>query len=56
MLGEKANETGTDGIMSIHIGLIYGSTREGRFCDKVAEWAISEIAKHGEFAGTQALR
>lgn len=30
--------------MSIRIAVIYGSTREGRFCDKVAEWAIRELA------------
>ena len=28
---------------TIKIALIYGSTREGRFCDTVAEWAIREI-------------
>jgi NAD(P)H-dependent FMN reductase len=36
--------------MSIQIALIYGSTREGRFCDVLADWAISEINKQGEFA------
>ena len=36
--------------MSIKIALIYGSTREGRFCDKVAEWALREIAGQGEFS------
>ena len=30
----------------LKIGLIYGSTREGRFCDKVAEWAGRQIARH----------
>jgi len=34
----------------IRIGLIYGSARKGRFCDKVAEWAGEQINSHGEFA------
>jgi NAD(P)H-dependent FMN reductase len=28
---------------NLRIGLIYGSTRPGRFCDRVAQWAKSEI-------------
>jgi NAD(P)H-dependent FMN reductase len=36
--------------MSIKVALIYGSTREGRFCDTVAEWALREIAKRSEFS------
>ena len=34
----------------IKIGLIYGSTREGRFCDKVAAWAAEQIAVNGQFS------
>ena len=34
----------------IRIGLIFGSIREGRFCDTVANWAAGEIAGHGGFA------
>lgn len=34
----------------IHVALIYGSTREGRFCDKVAAWAEAQIASRGEFS------
>jgi NAD(P)H-dependent FMN reductase len=34
----------------IDAALIYGSTREGRFCDTVAAWAAAEIARHGRFA------
>jgi NAD(P)H-dependent FMN reductase len=34
----------------IKVVLIYGSTRKGRFCDKVAGWAATEIAKHNGFA------
>jgi len=34
---------------TIHIALIYGSTRPGRFCDKVAGWAATQIAKNGAF-------
>lgn len=33
----------------IRIALIYGSTREGRFCDIVGQWAAAEIASDGEF-------
>jgi NAD(P)H-dependent FMN reductase len=33
----------------IRIALIYGSTRKGRFCDTVANWAASEILKTGAF-------
>jgi NAD(P)H-dependent FMN reductase len=28
------------------LALIYGSTREGRFCDVVAAWAAAEIGRH----------
>lgn len=31
----------------IKIGLIYGSTREGRFCDRVAQWAGQMAAGAG---------
>ncbi|WP_222842026.1 NADPH-dependent FMN reductase [Cystobacter ferrugineus] len=31
------------------VALIYGSTREGRFCDTVARWAAAEIARQGTF-------
>jgi NAD(P)H-dependent FMN reductase len=34
----------------ISLGLIYGSARNGRFCDTVANWAAAEIANHGGFA------
>lgn len=33
----------------IKIALIYGSTREGRFCDTVVDWAAREIDNHGGF-------
>jgi len=33
----------------IHVALIYGSTREGRFCDVVAGWAAAEIGGHTGF-------
>jgi NAD(P)H-dependent FMN reductase len=29
------------------IAVIYGSTRPGRFCDKVAQWATRQVAKAG---------
>lgn len=34
----------------VKIALIYGSTREGRFCDTIVSWACEEIAKRTEFA------
>jgi NAD(P)H-dependent FMN reductase len=34
----------------IELTLIYGSTREGRFCDVVARWAAAEIADHADFS------
>lgn len=34
----------------INVALIYGSTREGRFCDKVARWAGARIASRAEFS------
>src|ERR1041385_7270920 len=33
----------------IKIGLVYGSTRPGRFCDTVARWAAAQIARSGRF-------
>lgn len=33
----------------IHLTLIYGSTRPGRLCDRVADWTAAEIARHGGF-------
>jgi NAD(P)H-dependent FMN reductase len=35
---------------TIKVGLIYGSTREGRFCDKVAAWAADQIVSSGKFS------
>ena len=32
------------------LALIYGSTRKGRFCDKVAKWAEKQIAAKGDFS------
>jgi NAD(P)H-dependent FMN reductase len=34
----------------IKLALIYGSTRHGRFCDKVAAWATEQIARHADFS------
>jgi NAD(P)H-dependent FMN reductase len=33
----------------ISIALIYGSARQGRFCDKVAEWAAEQIRAAGNY-------
>ncbi|HEY1985346.1 MAG TPA: NAD(P)H-dependent oxidoreductase [Terracidiphilus sp.] len=33
----------------IRIGLIYGSTRKGRFCDKVVAWAAEQIEAAGKY-------
>jgi NAD(P)H-dependent FMN reductase len=44
-------QTGEERVESrINIALIYGSTRAGRFCDKVAVWAAKQISANGEFA------
>ncbi len=34
----------------IKLALVYGSTRQGRFCDVVVAWAAGEIARHPGFA------
>ena len=34
----------------IKVGLVYGSTRAGRFCDTVARWAAGQIAAREGFA------
>ena len=34
----------------IHLALIMGSDREGRFCDTVARWAVKQIARRSEFS------
>jgi NAD(P)H-dependent FMN reductase len=34
----------------IDLALVYGSTREGRFCDTVAAWAAERIESSGPFA------
>jgi NAD(P)H-dependent FMN reductase len=36
--------------LPIKLGLVYGSTRPGRFCDTVAQWATTRIAAHAGFA------
>ena len=33
----------------IKVGLIYGSARKGRFCDKVAGWAAEQIRAAGRY-------
>jgi NAD(P)H-dependent FMN reductase len=34
----------------VRVGLIYGSTRAGRFCDTVARWAASQIVTSEKFS------
>lgn len=34
----------------LNLALIYGSNRDGRFCDKLAAWAQTEIARSEDFA------
>lgn len=36
-------------MQKIKLALVYGSAREGRFCDTVAEWAIRQIAGDSRF-------
>lgn len=33
----------------LKVGLVYGSTRPGRFCDTIARWASARIAAHAGF-------
>ena len=33
----------------LRLAMIYGSTREGRFCDTVADWTAAQIARCDEF-------
>lgn len=35
---------------SIRLALIYGSTRQGRFCDVVAAWAAEQVRAAGKFS------
>ncbi|WP_280153338.1 NAD(P)H-dependent oxidoreductase [Piscinibacter sp. XHJ-5] len=34
----------------IRLALVLGSTRDGRFCDTVARWAVGQIERRPEFA------
>ena len=34
----------------LKVGLIYGSTRQGRFCDTVARWTEKELGLSGNFS------
>jgi NAD(P)H-dependent FMN reductase len=34
----------------IKVGLIYGSARQGRFCDVVARWAEKQLSRSGDFS------
>jgi NAD(P)H-dependent FMN reductase len=33
----------------VHVGVIYGSTRTGRFCDIVVKWTVERIDAYGKF-------
>lgn len=33
----------------IRVGVIYGSARKGRFCDKVAGWVCEQVGNHSAF-------
>jgi NAD(P)H-dependent FMN reductase len=35
--------------VSLKVGVVYGSTRPGRFCDTVAQWTAAQIASRGGF-------
>jgi NAD(P)H-dependent FMN reductase len=34
----------------LHVAVILGSNREGRFCDTVANWVIDELKRHPDIA------
>jgi NAD(P)H-dependent FMN reductase len=38
-----------NGNETLRLAIIYGSTREGRLCDKVADWVASQVAGHRGF-------
>jgi NAD(P)H-dependent FMN reductase len=48
---ENSDTIGNDRIGNdrIRVGVIYGSTRPGRFCDKVGRWAAERLAAGGLF-------
>jgi NAD(P)H-dependent FMN reductase len=48
---ENSDTIGNDRIGNdrIMVGVIYGSTRPGRFCDKVGRWAAERLAAGGLF-------
>ncbi|QFU15893.1 NADPH-dependent FMN reductase [Microvirga thermotolerans] len=33
----------------LNVALIYGSTREGRLCEAVADWVAGAVREHGDF-------
>ncbi|MBN9449168.1 MAG: NAD(P)H-dependent oxidoreductase [Bosea sp.] len=35
---------------SIHLAVIYGSSREGRLCDKIAGWTLAQVEGEGPFS------
>jgi NAD(P)H-dependent FMN reductase len=37
---------------TIKVGLVYGSTRKGRFCDVVANWAAQQVASEAQLSPT----
>lgn len=34
---------------TIHLGIIYGSARQGRFCDTIVRWVLSHLSHDKEF-------
>lgn len=38
------------GTEKIRVALIYGSTREGRFCDTIAAWAAAQLGQRMDFS------
>jgi NAD(P)H-dependent FMN reductase len=47
MMAEITNSPETP---ALRLAMIYGSTRRGRFCDTIADWARAETERHGRFA------
>jgi NAD(P)H-dependent FMN reductase len=33
----------------LHLALLYGSTREGRFCDTVADWLRTQLDRRNDY-------
>ena len=40
----------TSNFPALRVAILYGSTREGRLCDRIADWIAAEVARQHGFA------